>query len=134
MQKYLVNSTKYKGMISHSVLRDNKVYRKKNSKFYNQPRYDSVEKAIKQFPNTITTLDLKTLDLNEVPSNIVNFVNLKVLNLSFNKLTELPLDECPDFFSNLKIFSFRNNTFDDEKEKNIKKILYQLSENCNCLC
>lgn len=74
------------------------------------PSYISLKEAKAIDPDSVFYLDLSRKGLKEIPTEILSFKNLIGIDLSNNKLNNLP----PDFiFPNLSILNLTNNKFHD---------------------
>lgn len=70
--------------------------------------FDSIEEAMLVNPDSVYRLDLSRKKLTDIPKEIQNFKNLRELDLSKNKLENLP-----DFlvFKDLRILNLTKNKF-----------------------
>ena len=71
--------------------------------------YTSLEDALQAHPDSVFHLDLSRSHLKEVPDTIFIFRNLKTLDLSKNKLTELPEEM---HFEQLEVLNLTKNKFE----------------------
>ena len=71
--------------------------------------YTSVEEALMADPDSVFHLDLSRSRLKEVPDTILVFHNLRTLDLSKNKLTNLPKDM---YFKQLEVLNLTKNKFE----------------------
>lgn len=71
--------------------------------------FESLEDALLAHPDSVYRLDLSRGSLKEVPQEIFNFKNLRELDLSKNKLTDLPDNF---IFDNLEVLHLTKNKFE----------------------
>jgi len=71
-----------------------------------EPVYLKLKDAKQIHPDSVFYLDLSREGLKEIPTEIIAFKNLKEIDLSNNKLTNLPLDF---IFPELSILNLTNN-------------------------
>ena len=86
--------------------------------------YKSLEDALAAPPDSVYRIDLSRSRLNEVPAELSQFKNLREVDLSKNKITDVPID----FFSDqLEIINLNKNKLDHFpealcKHKNLKEL------------
>lgn len=100
--------------------------------------FESLEEALQVHPDSVYRLDLSRASLKAIPSEIISFKNLRELDLSKNKLTELPDNF---IFENLEVLHLTKNKFEIFpavicKNKNLKQLFLgknHLSEIPECI-
>lgn len=71
--------------------------------------FESLEAALQVHPDSVYRLDLSRASLKAVPTEILQFKNLQELNLSKNKLTDLPSNFV---FANIEVLNLTKNKFE----------------------
>lgn len=71
--------------------------------------YTSLDKALEVHPDSVFRLDLSKEQLKTFPTEILRFKNLTELDLSRNKLTDLPENF---FFPNIEVLNLTKNKFE----------------------
>lgn len=100
--------------------------------------FKSLEEALQAHPDSVYRLDLSRASLKAVPSEIFQFKNLRELDLSKNKLAELP---SKFIFEKLEVLHLTKNKFKDFpqvicKNKGLKQLFLgknHLSEIPECI-
>ncbi len=71
-----------------------------------------------EYPLTIETFDISFNNLTKVPPSMTQFRNLRIINLSNNKLDQLPSfvlhDVANENFKKLELLDLRNNPIDKD--------------------